>query len=93
MHKFHSVFVSHDGRVFSCGHGQGGRLGLGSEVATLTPSAMRLQNSDGPSVSCTMVCVGRDHTVLLMENGTVSLVNCWRDFMMTVFCKMNRVGK
>ncbi|XP_069705770.1 inhibitor of Bruton tyrosine kinase [Periplaneta americana] len=76
MHKFHSVFVAHDGRVFSCGHGQGGRLGLGSEAAALTPCAMRLQQSgshspDNSAVSCTMACVGRDHTVLLMENGTV----------------------
>lgn len=80
MHKFHSVFVSHDGRVFSCGHGQGGRLGLGSEVAVLAPCAVRLQNSgshspDGSSVSCTVACVGRDHTVFLMENGTVSHIN------------------
>jgi alpha-tubulin suppressor-like RCC1 family protein len=80
MHKFHSIFVTHDGRVFSCGHGQGGRLGLSSEVATLTPCAVRLQNSgshipDGPAISCTMACVGRDHTVLLMENGTVGLTD------------------
>ena len=77
MHKFHSVFVSHDGRVFSCGHGQGGRLGLGSEGAALTPCAVRVQNNgnqgpDSSLLSCSMASVGRDHTVLLMENGTVS---------------------
>lgn len=82
MHKFHSVFVTHDGRAFSCGHGQGGRLGLSSEVATLTPHAVRLQSPgshspDGPAVSCTMACVGRDHTVFLMENGTVGLTDCY----------------
>jgi alpha-tubulin suppressor-like RCC1 family protein len=81
MHKFHSVFVTQDGRVFSCGHGQGGRLGLSSEVAALTPRAVCMQNAgrhspDGPAVSCTMASVGRDHTVLLMENGTVGLTDC-----------------
>ncbi|KAJ9579143.1 hypothetical protein L9F63_024751 [Diploptera punctata] len=76
MHKFHSVFVSHDGRVFSCGHGQGGRLGLGTEGAALTPCNVRIQNSgshspDASALACSMACVGRDHTVLLMENGSV----------------------
>ena len=35
MCKFHSVFLSLDGRVFTCGHGRGGRLGLGDEKTVL----------------------------------------------------------
>ena len=35
MCKFHSVFLSVDGRVFTCGHGRGGRLGHGNEKTLL----------------------------------------------------------
>ena len=35
MCKFHSVFLSADGRVFTCGHGRGGRLGHGNEETIL----------------------------------------------------------
>ncbi|XP_066994710.2 inhibitor of Bruton tyrosine kinase [Anabrus simplex] len=73
MHKFHSVFLTHDGRVFSCGHGQGGRLGLDSEKAVLTPHQMKLGHQAGSGLPeiCSTVSVGRDHTVLLMESGAV----------------------
>ena len=38
MQKFHTAVVTCDGRVFTFGHGHGGRLGHGSEVAPqLTP--------------------------------------------------------
>lgn len=33
--KFHSVFLSQKGQVFTCGHGQGGRLGHGDEQTYL----------------------------------------------------------
>lgn len=29
--KYHSVFLTADGQVYTCGHGQGGRLGHGDE--------------------------------------------------------------
>ena len=31
MSKYHTVFLSREGRVYSCGHGFGGRLGHGDE--------------------------------------------------------------
>lgn len=33
--KFHSVFLSQKGQVYTCGHGQGGRLGHGDEQTYL----------------------------------------------------------
>uniref|UniRef100_A0A8D2LZN1 Inhibitor of Bruton tyrosine kinase n=1 Tax=Varanus komodoensis TaxID=61221 RepID=A0A8D2LZN1_VARKO len=33
--KFHSVFLSQKGQVYTCGHGQGGRLGHGDEQTCL----------------------------------------------------------
>uniref|UniRef100_A0A8D2LZD8 Inhibitor of Bruton tyrosine kinase n=1 Tax=Varanus komodoensis TaxID=61221 RepID=A0A8D2LZD8_VARKO len=35
--KFHSVFLSQKGQVYTCGHGQGGRLGHGDEQTCLWP--------------------------------------------------------
>uniref|UniRef100_A0A8C6ZX91 Inhibitor of Bruton tyrosine kinase n=1 Tax=Nothoprocta perdicaria TaxID=30464 RepID=A0A8C6ZX91_NOTPE len=33
--KFHSVFLSQKGQIYTCGHGQGGRLGHGDEQTCL----------------------------------------------------------
>lgn len=33
--KFHSVFLSQKGHVYTCGHGPGGRLGHGDEQTCL----------------------------------------------------------
>ena len=46
--KFHSLAVSRDGRVFSWGHGRGGRLGHGDEHVRLMPTAI---DKFGPSSS------------------------------------------
>ncbi|XP_065342837.1 inhibitor of Bruton tyrosine kinase [Cloeon dipterum] len=67
MNMYHSVFVSEAGKVYSCGHGQGGRLGQDSEKPSLFPQQMKLTAGD----ICSQVAVGLDHTVLLMENGNV----------------------
>lgn len=67
MDKFHSVFVSSTGRVWACGHGQGGRLGVDTEQTVLTPKPLKTGSECVISAS-----VGRNHTVLLMESGSVS---------------------
>lgn len=38
--KFHSVFLSQKGHVYTCGHGQGGRLGHGDEQTYLVGLAL-----------------------------------------------------
>jgi len=35
MNKYHTVFVTDAGKVYSCGHGLGGRLGHGDELTRL----------------------------------------------------------
>uniref|UniRef100_A0A668RDA6 Inhibitor of Bruton agammaglobulinemia tyrosine kinase n=1 Tax=Oreochromis aureus TaxID=47969 RepID=A0A668RDA6_OREAU len=41
--KFHSVFLSQKGQVFTCGHGQGGRLGHGDEQTYLVRSGHHIK--------------------------------------------------
>ncbi|KAG8582091.1 hypothetical protein GDO81_007917 [Engystomops pustulosus] len=65
--KFHSVFLSQKGQVYTCGHGQGGRLGHGDEVTCLVPRLV-----EGLSThSCSQVAAAKDHTVVLTEDGYV----------------------
>ena len=68
MSKFHSVFLDAGGRIYSCGHGQGGRLGLDSELAAIYPTPIKSLFE----YACCDIAVGLDHTVLLMESGLVS---------------------
>ncbi|EDV25247.1 uncharacterized protein TRIADDRAFT_57002 [Trichoplax adhaerens] len=67
MCQFHSVFLSHDGRVFTCGHGQGGRLGIADEETTLRASEI----SSITGIKIAQIAAARDHTVLLTDKGAV----------------------
>lgn len=63
--KFHSVFVGSCGGVWSCGHGEGGRLGIATRDTRVLPVQISL------SEPCIDAAVGRDHTLLLLKSGTV----------------------
>ncbi|NXY90159.1 IBTK kinase, partial [Alcedo cyanopectus] len=65
--KFHSVFLSHKGQVYTCGHGQGGRLGHGDEQTCLVPRLV--EGLAGHQ--CSQVAAAKDHTVVLTEDGYV----------------------
>ncbi|XP_053489601.1 inhibitor of Bruton tyrosine kinase [Ictalurus furcatus] len=65
--KFHSVFLSQKGQVYTCGHGQGGRLGHGDEQTYLVPRVVEGLVSH----HCSQVAAARDHTVVLTEEGYV----------------------
>lgn len=82
MEKFHTVMVSACGRVWTCGHGQGGRLGLGTQRTVLAPTQVQLGSiskrltlnpkcTPGQREVCVAAAVGRDHTLLLMESHSV----------------------
>ncbi|KAJ3597364.1 hypothetical protein NHX12_000892 [Muraenolepis orangiensis] len=67
LSKFHSVFLSQKGQVFTCGHGQGGRLGHGDEQTYLVPRMVEGLMSH----HCAQVAAAKDHTVVLTEEGYV----------------------
>ncbi|XP_054676670.1 inhibitor of Bruton tyrosine kinase isoform X5 [Grus americana] len=65
--KFHSVFLSHKGQVYTCGHGQGGRLGHGDEQTCLVPRLVEGLTGH----YCSQIAAAKDHTVVLTEDGYV----------------------
>lgn len=65
--KFHSVFLSQKGQVYTCGHGRGGRLGHGDEQTCLVPRLV--EGLVGHN--CSQVAAAKDHTVVLTEDGCV----------------------
>jgi alpha-tubulin suppressor-like RCC1 family protein len=67
LSKFHSVFLVADGKVFTCGHGHGGRLGHGDEQSHVIPYQIKTLCS----VKCVGVAAARDHTVFLSDGGEV----------------------
>lgn len=65
--KFHSVFLSQKGQIYTCGHGQGGRLGHGDEQTYLVPRLVEGLTGH----QCSQVAAAKDHTVVLTEDGYV----------------------
>uniref|UniRef100_A0A8C0KPQ7 Inhibitor of Bruton tyrosine kinase n=1 Tax=Canis lupus dingo TaxID=286419 RepID=A0A8C0KPQ7_CANLU len=65
--KFHSVFLSQKGQVYTCGHGPGGRLGHGDEQTCLIPRLVEGLSGH----TCSQVAAAKDHTVVLTEDGCV----------------------
>ena len=55
MCKYHTVFLTADGQVYTCGHGQGGRLGHGDEQ-TYTVSTYHHTPQGGGSFCYVMFC-------------------------------------
>ncbi|XP_059557092.1 inhibitor of Bruton tyrosine kinase isoform X5 [Myotis daubentonii] len=65
--KFHSVFLSQKGQVYTCGHGPGGRLGHGDEQTCL----MQAKYLKGRTIIG--VAAGRFHTVLWTKEAVYTM--------------------
>ncbi|KAK6503189.1 hypothetical protein TWF481_008219 [Arthrobotrys musiformis] len=65
--KFHSAMITTapSNNLYVCGHGQGGRLGLGHESTEFTFKRVELPRR------VRTVALGQDHTVAVLENGDV----------------------
>ncbi|XP_060567937.1 inhibitor of Bruton tyrosine kinase-like [Ruditapes philippinarum] len=67
MCKYHTVFLTTEGSVYTCGHGLGGRLGHPVEETCLVPKQV-----DGlKSEEVVEIAAARDHTLFLCQSGTV----------------------
>lgn len=63
--KFHSALLTTSRRLFVCGHGRGGRLGLERGSTVLTPKELVLPDNQ----RVLAVAAGKDHTVMVTDRG------------------------
>ncbi|XP_056647953.1 inhibitor of Bruton tyrosine kinase [Diorhabda sublineata] len=70
--KFHSTIVTISGKALTCGHGQGGRLGLGNEKSVVSPQIVKFQGSQkGEIITCIQASISRDHSIFLCSDGNI----------------------
>ena len=67
--KYHSVFLTRGGALYTCGKGQGGRLASGHEDHIMEPRLVKV--NFGKAVH---IAAGADHTVVINEHGQVSFM-------------------
>ncbi len=67
MSKFHTVFLSKKGQVFTCGFGIDGRLGHGDELTLIAPKLVETLKD----LKCIQVAASRDNTYFLMSDGVL----------------------
>ncbi|XP_076259663.1 inhibitor of Bruton tyrosine kinase isoform X2 [Rhynchophorus ferrugineus] len=73
INHFHSIILTESGIVYSCGHGHGGRLGLGTKHTELIPRQIKFDNNvpGNEIIQIKACCIARDHSLFLSSNGMV----------------------
>ncbi len=67
----HSLFVTSDGNLWACGYDGLGQLGLGDYLDRNHGVAQVMANSTTPFSNVKQVAAGLDHTLALLNDGTV----------------------
>lgn len=65
MSDFHTLFLTDDGCVMSCGHGAGGRLGHGDENAQVTPKIIEIFHK----THVISISTSNNHSLAITEDG------------------------
>lgn len=65
-----SFFLTHDGNVLACGHGDNGELGLGVDIR-YSPFPQPIPNFPPPGTRVRSLTSGMAHTAAILDNGTV----------------------
>ena len=68
--KSHSVFLILNGKVMTCGDNTKGQLGIGSFVSKNMPTYVKI-NATTDLTNVKSVYAGADHTIFLLNDGTV----------------------
>lgn len=67
LNKFHTLFLTTGGRVYTCGHGQGGRLGLDTNAPVITPRPIKAFTH----INVIKIASGTHHSLFLTDAGQV----------------------
>ena len=65
----HSIFLAINGNVYSCGYGQGGKLGHGNNTGYYTPTLIQYFVTN--NITIAQINVGNSHSMFLDTNGYV----------------------
>ncbi|XP_019772045.2 inhibitor of Bruton tyrosine kinase isoform X1 [Dendroctonus ponderosae] len=77
IQEFHSVILTTSGLVFTCGHGQGGRLGLGVQHTEFLPKPIKFPTvtknvqTTFDKIEIVNVSIARDHSLFLSSCGEI----------------------
>ncbi|XP_030748159.1 inhibitor of Bruton tyrosine kinase isoform X2 [Sitophilus oryzae] len=66
--QYHSVILSQSGNVYSCGHGHGGRLGLGNDRTELAPKQITFERGAVEIKECS---IAKNHSLFLSTDGQI----------------------
>lgn len=72
LNSYHSLFITNNGDLYSAGHGNGGRLGCGTENTLVVPHQIMITRKQ-PDEIVIDASAGKYHSLVLTNYDTVKL--------------------